>query len=106
MAGNTARKTRRIEAQRAREAQNRLRRNDSELTPWQQAKIARAERREGLKPQERTQLGNILVMGPDGIKRVKPGSKREIEMALHLRQEEAKREAAERKQTKKVKKAS
>lgn len=78
------------------------------MTPWELAKAERKKRREGLTPQPRTNCGNILVKGEDGIQRVKPGSDREIEMALKIRQAEAQREADAQKQHKarKLKKAS
>lgn len=97
----TQAKAKRVAAQKAREAANKNRLADN--TPWAIAKAARAERRKGMKPKERTALGNIIEVGKDGIKRVRPGSKREIETALHFRQEEAKREAAARYETKKKK---
>ena len=78
-------------------------------TPWMQAQAARAERRRGLAPQERTPLGNIIVLGADGIKRVKPGSKREMEALIDLRQRERAEASTERrkpaKRAKKVKTA-
>lgn len=97
------RKAERIAAQKHREGINKELKRQGDLTAWEIAKAARAERREGMPQKERTALGNIIEKGEDGIKRVRPGSKREVQMALQIRQAEAEREAAARAETKKRK---
>lgn len=106
------RKAARVAKQKAAEARNKRRQISDDgtpfLTPWELAKAQRRARREGKPAQPRTNCGNILVKGADGIQRVRPGTKREVEMALQIRQAEAQREAEAQRQTKakKLKKAS
>lgn len=95
-----SRREKRIADQKAREAQNKVLRRDGYLTPWEAAKLLRAERREGKQMTPRTRYGNLVRKLEDGTTRIEPGTKQEQSSYLATlekeRTEEIKRAAEER----------